>query len=998
MSIRWSIDLFGGLRVRDEASATETGSVVEKFRTYKTAALLAFLALSKGPQRREELCTLLWPDAIPEAARNSLSAALSALRRDFGPDLLIADRNTVGLVAGSSTTDIATFDAAIREKNTALAVQLYRGALLPGFDEDFFVAKAREYEEKARTLFATRLSEIEREAGWDALRTLARQASTLFGPEHTYFGALLRAQYGDGDFDAALRTFEDWQKWADLEDESIPQATLEFVQRIRREKSNHIATITVHAAPPLAPSTPEATLELPTTTSVAGAALPPPWTRFFGREDEMHLLTQWLANGEKLITLTGAGGSGKTRLAIETLRAQAEAWNHRLYYIPLASLWDADLLFSAIRDALGIVASADVPPLEQIAQALRGQQCILLLDNFEQLAINGAAQLQQLRVALTGMVFVVTSRALLNLPGEREFAVSPLPTPLQYADTHEVSAAASTALFCDRSHLILNGENSSSIGALCRRLDGIPLALELAAARARVLSPTQILERLDKRPDFLQGRELGLPERHRTLRATIEWSTDLLEPRLRDFYARLAVFRDGWTLEAAEKVCAPGICEEWDVVDFLQQLRTSSLISVHDGAAGPRYRLLEMLREWGESQLSYDELFALKTRHYDFYTELAESALDPVSLAQRATELEAENGNFRAALRFSLLREDTAGNNDAARLVGALGGLWEARALNAEGREWAERALQKEEPVEPRWKARLLCCAGTMLWYCGNFHRAQALLEEGLALYRTLGDERGEALALDFLGKVFVVLGRCEDTRIYGEQAMAIARRTGDIARLLSTLVTAGWGCHNTGRPAQAVEYFDECLALSHQLGEWRLAAACEATKGFSLLLDGRRAESMAQCDHALASLDERAGPWALAFARGTIGITDIRNGNIDRARDLLPDVTRRFYGISTRWEVASLLVECGHLAIELADFERAALLLGAAQELRDRVGYVLLPCLMQEHTHYLTRLEAALPAELKATLWQRGRSLPLEEAVELVGGLQHPPALVEQA
>jgi predicted ATPase len=455
--------------------------------------------------------------------------------------------------------------------------------------------------------------------------------------------------------------------------------------------------------------------DLPCEYAFVGATLPVQWTRFFGREAETESLRRWIEGGEKLITLSGAGGSGKTRLAIETLRNLQSGHNRCVYFVALASLSDAGLLFSAIRDSLGIEAAPDVPPLEQIALALQDQPCVLLLDNLEQLGQNGAARLQELRSRLPQVTLLITSRALLRLPGEHELALAPLPTPGVGMANSDILASPSAALFCDRAQIVPGNDNAPAIAALCRRLDGIPLALELAAARARVLSPAQILERLEQRPDFLQTREVGVPERQRTLRATIEWSVGLLEPQLREFFARLSVFRGGWTLEAAESICAPGVCEDWETVDFLDQLGAQSLLSTADSSSSStRFRQLEMLREWGESQLDETAQHELQARHYAFYTELVEQVLDPLLMAQCSDEMALENDNFRAALAWSLGRNDDTAANDAARLAGALCSFWEARAQHSEGIEWVERVLQKQGEIEPPYRARLCCAAA--LW------------------------------------------------------------------------------------------------------------------------------------------------------------------------------------------------------------------------------------------------------------------------------------------
>ena len=973
----WRLQCFGATRVvRGE-------QVVERFRTQKTMALLVILAL-RGPQSRESLCALLWPDAEPEAARNSLSAALSSLRRELGEEILVADRYSVRLSPGAVETDVAAFDSALKSQDFARAVELYRGPLLPGFYEDPFPVLAGETEEKARGAFTKRLEELENAREADALRSLARRAFALFGDEERWFVALMRAHHTAGDLDAALRAYDSLLRHARKSGDVASETARALAKVLRREKE---------AAGKVVSATSEDTKMASQREKMAPALnLPAQWTCFFGREAEKQLLRDWLCSGERLVTLTGAGGSGKTRLATETLREIAAQWEAqkegqgRVFWVPLASLSDARLLYSAIRDVLQLPAASDLPPLEQLVNALRGGRCLLLLDNFEQLVEGGAAQLQALRERLPDATFLITSRLVLRLPGEREFPLSPLPTPLQQTAPREVSQCASAALFCDRAGLRVDVANAEAIGALCRRLDGIPLALELAAARAKVLSPTQILERLETHPDLLQSRERGVPPRHKTLRAAIEWSLDLLPDAEREFFARLAVFRGGWTLEAAEQVAAPGVCQEWEALDILETLRDHSLLLVENTPAGTRYRLLETLREWGAGALDADAQAELRQRHAQFFLRLAQSATDVMQLAARGDELSCEMPNFRAALKWALDADVAL----AAALAGALSGFWELRAHFSEGCEWSWRAWEavQEREIERGIRARLACGAGVMFWYQSDMKRAQALLEAGLELQRAQGNRCGEALALEFLARVALINGDGEESRRCGEAAVEVARDCGDGARLIGALLAAGWGCHNSGDLEGALRYLGECRAMGEAIGEKRLAVICDATRALVLQNLGREAESAALCERVPGEADESMGLWVMSFARAIIGQTALRLGDVDRARAILPQVTRDFHSVSTRWEVANMLLSCGDLALLLDDTERAALLYGASDALRARSGCTVVPVLRPFYQKCLARLDENLDVATRKELWRRGRALTVDEAVALTQDL----------
>ena len=1001
MPTSWNLELFGALRVLDARGEV----VIERFRTHKTAALLAMLALSKNARRRDELCAHLWPDAAPEAARNSLSAALSALRKELGDDAICADRNVVGLSPNTFSTDVSAFDAALRENDFARAVGLYRGSLLPGFDEDFFVPIAREYEEKARAAFSAQLQLLEPHADWTALRSLARRSGDVFGNDENSFGALMRAHYGLGELEAALRTYEDWQKWARRENEIVSDAARQLARKIRREREAQLN------APPVSNNS---NTMLSSSQNVASSTrtgekkdknnvveneqaqvelqLPTMWTRFFGREDEIAALTETLQKGERFVTLTGMGGTGKTRLLIEVARRVAAHWSNRVYFVSLAALSDAELLFSTIRDALQLPVAPDLPPLQQIVATLKDAPVLLLLDNFEQLVEKGAPQIQQLRAALPDATFLLTSRVLLRLPGECEWTVAPLPTPSLDADYED---CASTSLFLDRAQTArpdfqITPQNARDVAALCRRLDGVPLALELAAARIRVLAPAQILERLEKQLDFLQTREIGVPERQRTLRATIEWSYDQLPPAQRDFFCRLSVFRGGWTLEAAEQICDDAN-SAIDVLDSLEQLREYSMIVTYDVQNGTRFRVLEVLREWGANQLSRDETLcnALRERHFAWYLQFAESTRDARSLLQRATELEAENGNFRAALSWAIERNDARAANDAARLASALCAWWESRTLFSEGREWTLRVLRKDGEVETQWRARLLCGAGSISVCCGDLVVAQSLLEEGLALCRAREDRWSESFVLHRLSVVSMLRGHIARAVSQGHQSLALAREIGDSSLLLGAFVALGWALHNDFQHDETQRVFHECLAVCNELGIERLALVTKGFMGYSFLLQGHIEQAMRWCDEGLEQAQSGShDDWCLGLAQALRGVIARETGDLARARTFSPQALARFYRIGTRWEVASALNDCAMLACDLKQFSVSAQLLGAADALATHIGYRTLPsieCLREPRMKTLqTQLHDDLPREMQA-----GAGMSLEDAIELAQTLQ---------
>ncbi|RYG54655.1 hypothetical protein EON80_31575, partial [bacterium] len=359
------------------------------------------LALRSGPQRREDLCVALWPDATPELARNSLSAALSALRREMGHDFVCADRFTVSLAPNAFETDVAKFQVAVKENDWAHATQFYRGHFLPSCFEEPLIGVARELEEYARLAFDSLFEQLEAEQRWEEIVIEARRALKLFPNSTSWQLAAMRAHRALFHFEAALEVFKEISNAARRENEPVPDAARHLARQIRREREEH----------PFMP--PELVAPRPTSAENTAPNFPSTWTSFFGRDEEIEEVAKLLRSGERLVTLSGMGGTGKTRLLIEVARRLAPEWPGKIHFVPLAALSNAELFFSNLRDALGLEAAPDLPPLEQLARFLRGQKVLLLLDNFEQLVDGAALSLQTLREKLPDATFLITSRVLL---------------------------------------------------------------------------------------------------------------------------------------------------------------------------------------------------------------------------------------------------------------------------------------------------------------------------------------------------------------------------------------------------------------------------------------------------------------------------------------------------------------------------------------------------------------------------------------------------------
>ncbi|HEX8236971.1 MAG TPA: hypothetical protein VF600_13515 [Abditibacteriaceae bacterium] len=1006
----WFLQCFGALRAQRQSGGEKS---IDRFRTQKTATLLALLAL-RGEQSRESVCARLWPDASPDAARNSLSAALTALRRELGEDVLRADRYNVSLSPGAVTTDVSHFDAALKNADWPRAVELYRGPLLPGFHEEPFPALNGEYEEKARHAFCQRLEQLENSTEYsvadearteqaDALRQLARRAIALFGDDERWFLSLMRAHHMAGDLDAAIRTYETLLRRARQEGEVASETARQLAKTLRREKERKAAasgtstvgaqmsTRDVTAVDAQAARDEGAVEEI---DKCASLSLPVQWTTFFGREAEREMLCAWLRRGERLITLTGAGGSGKTRLAIETLRDVAPNWQEetggRACFVPLASLQDADLLFSSIHDALGLAAAPDVAPLLGLERALRGERVLLLLDNFEQLMPAGAARLQELREKLPTATLLVTSRVLLRLPGEREFPVAPLPTPLQQTAPDEVSMCPSAALFCDRSGLRVDEANVEAIGALCRRLDGIPLALELAAARARVLSPAQIVSRLEKHRDFLQSRELGIPARHQTLRAAIAWSADLLSPDLRAFFLRLCVFRGGWTLDAAEAVC-----KEPDALESLTVLRESSLVRVDAGdetlGSEPRFRMLETLREFGQEQLKTDEREEVEYSFFAFFLQLAQQAATSMQVAQAVwlRRLDAEQDNLRAALSWAREHDARRGLQMATALID----FWETRLSLDEGRYWIETFLSVTEgdktsdalPSNLATRARALSGAGRLAWYASDIEKANTLLKQGLEAARQVGDPAALVYATRSLTRVSSIEGNDARARELGREGVRLARQSNEPKILLQALLDQAFADVTAGDFASTHAGCEEASALAQKEGDEAALALSLNVLGIACDYEERIEEALALTRQSETIARRIGAQWELMVSLNVQAHLLSKTGELEAAQILYNEtlaMCRESFAGS--WTLSNTLLATSYNRLRLGDVFEAAQLMGAVEATRQSIGYTLMPVMVPEYERCLPLARETLGEATFQEAWQRGLAMTPEAALEL--------------
>ena len=678
--------------------------------------------------------------------------------------------------------------------------------------------------------------------------------------------------------------------------------------------------------------------------------LPTTLTPLIGREREVEEIVDMLSQDAlRLLTLTGPGGIGKTRLGIEVAQKTAGGFPNGVAFVGLAPLGDAALVMPTVSQVLGLREAAGVRPLEALRQHLREKKLLLVLDHFEHVS-EAAPEVVDLLGSCPDLSVLVTSRAPLRVRGEQEYSVSSLavPDPTRMPEAEEVAETPAVKLFVERAReaspaFELTRANAAAVAAICWRLEGLPLALELAAAQTRFLGPTALLSRLDQA--LQAGGARDLPERQRTMRATLDWSYDLLHNPEKELFRRLSVFAGGFTLEAAEEVCAAGEAEAEEVLVLLGNLVEQSLVVVETNPeGGTRYRMLEPVRQYALEKLRESgEEDEVRRRHAGHYLELAEEA-EPRTRGHDQAEwldrLEAENDNLRAAIRWSLEADDA---QTAARFGWALGMYWVMRARHGEGRLLMERTLAQGGDLPPEMRARVLWAIGACVYGLGDDEHLLGIAEEGAALFRQAGDRHGEAYMLGMVGFATLRLNELDRAARALEEALEGLREHEDAwgsANVLNYLAVVPL---RQGEYQRATEHAEEALALTRQTGD-RLAG-----------------------NIALYILAQAA--WG--------------SGEHERAARYLRESLVLASELAAKVDSAYCMQGLAAVAAARGEPRRAARLLGAAEALLEGAGFVLYA---QANNELHQRAASAAREELGEQAWmaalEEGRAMSFEEAV----------------
>jgi len=911
--------------------------------------LFAHLILTAGTShRRERLAGLLWPDSLEETARDNLRHSLWRLRKALEPDgqagqylrvddLTIAFDSTADYWLDSDAVEKTSESAPADGLMTALSA--YQGELLPGFYDEWVVLEREHLQAVFEHKMARLLALLEGERRWlEVLDWGERWVAFGQKPEPAY-RALMSAHAALGEMSKVAATYARCAN--SLKEFGIEpsEQTRQLYENLRSGKG--IPTSVTRPSKAVAE---EVSLNIPV-----------PLTSFIGRERELTEIAGLLSTS-RLLTLTGPGGVGKTRLAIQTARDSSKKFRGGVFWVGLVGLSDPNLIPQEIAQSLNVREVSNTSLIEVLKAHIKSKELLIVLDNCEHLIRASAQCTEQLLAACPNLRILATSIEALGLFNETTWQVPSLPLPeMQQPSLKELQEFASIDLFVQRARAVktsftLTDQNATSVAQICQRLDGIPLAIELAAARIKLLSIDEIAARLDDRFSLLTtGSRTAIP-RHQTLRATIDWSYDLLSEPERILLRRLSVFAGGFTLGAGEAVCSLAELKRSNILDLLGRLVDKSLVIVEADPAirETRYRLLETIRQYAlEKLVESGEGPAIRDRHLGFYLSLAEEAEPNMFGSESAAwfqRLDRELDNVRGAMEWST----NNGKADAAlRIAGSLVYFWFAHGLA--GSEWHDRvqeALSRPEGRE-RTLARAKALNGVGFMYWADIYPTDRRpeLEEALSIAREHGDQWNIATALRNLGLLENIRENYREARSFLDQSLDVWRVMGPEGTMgyANTLIFLGDLALNCGEAERAHSLFEESVGILREPGDINF----------------------------------------LAYSTRRLGQLAWRSGDYGRAVSLCRE------SLSLNREVGDPrgMIAClaGFAAISVAQgkVERAAQLMGAVETYLDSIGIRLLYVDKMEYERNLSVLHTQMNKKAIARYWAQGKALTMDQAIQ---------------
>lgn len=978
---------------------------LRSLRTRKGQWLLALLALRQGREvPRAWLASTLWAESGESQAYASLRKALGDLRDALGVAADVIESPSQSLLRLDTTrvwVDVAQFDLLVRRddmESTEEAVDLYRGPMLDGCVEEWVLPEREPRRDACLSALGTLANAAL--AGNQASKaiTFLRRAVTLEPWRESAHRTLLEALAATGDYAAVTAVYRELRVRLrnDLNTEPARE-TQELYARLRTEGRTYAVGKSVTPSL-IAPSLPENRDEGAPTVH-----LPRPVSPLIGRTRELAEIASTLT-GVRLLTLTGTGGVGKTRLALQAAENVIAAFTDGVFFADLTQLQDPALLPAVVASALEVAEVAGQPITTSLIESVRSRRLLLVMDNCEHLPEVCAKLTAYLLQGCPYLRIMATSRQPLGVPGEVIWQVSPLGLPaVDRLPVHEgafiekVGRSEAVAFFnaCARAaagSFTLDAGNVDAVLRICRCLDGIPLALELAAARVRALTPTQIAARLEDHFRLLENAAPALSPRQ-TLRGTMDWSYALLSPAEQILLRRLSVFAGGWTLETAELVCGgPGYnhiadTEPIDVLTLLLQLVDKSLVVVEDSATGRRYRLLEMVRRYAEERLEESgEAEALRQRHGDWCVRLAQEAmphLDGYDGKRWLDLLDTEHGNLRQALRL------TGPNAPLLPLVCALWRFWERRGHFVEGRSHLERALAASDPdVIPLLYGRALYGLSTFIWRQGEAALALTTIRRSLQLFEAIEELPWMARANNVLGAMTSARGEADASLHHLNEALRLFESLNDRRGAMQTKNNLGVTYRRLDNLAEARTHYTSAAEEARELGDLRTWITSLGNLAEVAYLEGDNTTAESLWRTCLEHDTRQNYNWGVASTLSYLGYLALRRGDLTEAESLLTQSLLRGQHLADVHLTAQILEGFAVLALRRNQPERAARLLAGTVQLRAEMESAVLTTPLLDIEAEQASLRDALGETAYKRVWEEGsavdRQTLLKEALAL--------------
>jgi predicted ATPase/DNA-binding SARP family transcriptional activator len=972
-------------RILGPFEAVAEGRVIP-LNAAKPRALLALLLHTANPPRSSaRLIDDLWAGCPPATAAKVLQAYVSQLRRLIGSETIATGPTGYELRVGPGELDLHRFERLVSESGGAApaaaasrlrqALALWRGPPLVDFAYEPW---AQHEIGRLNELHLVALQErIDADLALGLAAELVGELELLVAEhplQESLHGQLMLALYRSNRQAEALEVYRQARQAL------VAQLGIEPGPALRRLESDILRQDPRLDLPAPQPDGAQPAQPAP--------SLPARSTSFVGRHRELLEIRTLLASPDvRLLTLTGAAGTGKTRLAVEAAAVLEAEFPDGVVLVELAPISDPDQVATAIAQTLGLGETPGRRPVEALVAYSHRRDVLLILDNFEQV-LPAAPMLAELLTGATGLKLLVTSRAPLELSEERIEAVPALrlPDPARVADLEQLRRTEAIRLFVDRARLArpefeLTEANAAAVTEICLGLDGLPLALELAAARVRLLSVDAILARLGRSLELLKAQPgAAVPPRHRTLRAAIAWSYDLLSANEQVLFMNLGVFVGGFSLDGAEAV---GAGSAPDIAESVESLLNNNLLRTERSAGGePRFGMLETIREYALERLAESgNLEAVRRQHASFYLPLAEEAEPALRGPQQVSWLErldAERDNLRAALGWATESGET---EVGLRTGAALWRFWQLRGYETEGREWLERLLAQRSGSRAT-RALAQGRIASLAYVQGDSSGVRRFAEDSLAVLREIGDDHTVATLLGLLGSSAAAQGDIERAHTLTTEGLAVARRSGDLSTEAMLLANVGFVLAVRGELDHAERALEESVRGARQVGNIRSVGNwLGCLDGVALARhDYERARSL--FEESLAVLRSLNDNWGISHALSRLALVAEEAGDSDLAQHLLEESISIERGAGLRPGLAGSLEVSARLASAKGSAARAVRLYACASVHRESVGASLMEVGWPDSAPQIAQLRSALGEDEFADAWGEGRAMTLAESV----------------